>query len=462
MDNGQTSLGAVAARNLANTTKTIPQMGTITPRWLLRLLPWVDVEAGTYRVNRVRTIGGTFERVGTRVDGERAFLEPASLRAIPLLRGLDDATLARLTEMFETRQISPGTAVVAEGEAPDRFYILAQGKVDVWTTSPSGNRTSLAILRDGDYFGEIALMTDSPRVATVEAMTPTLLLSLRRDQFSALLDDRALRERLQAVAAERTTGRVEAAAEVMLATPEGEPVITETYVDYEEHPREYVLHAIQTTMRLDTKVADLFSSPYDQLQQQTRLTVEAAKERQEWEMLNNPAFGLVPKVAPTMRVPTRTGPPTPDDLDELLAVVWKEPAFFLAHPRAIAAFERECTRRGVPPPTMNMFGCPFVTWRGVPLVPTDKLDVDHGGGVPRTNMLLMRVGEQSQGVVGLQQSSIGDTDVPSLEIRFNGVDQRGIANYLMSLYFSVAVLTDDAIGMLENVEVARYHTYDRN
>ena len=53
-----------------------------------------------------------------------------------------------------------------------------------------------------------------------------------------------------------------------------------------------------------------------------------------------------------MTLSTRTGAPTPDDLDELIARVWKEPAFFLAHPRAIAAFGRECTRRGVPPPTV--------------------------------------------------------------------------------------------------------------
>jgi hypothetical protein len=55
--------------------------------------------------------------------------------------------------------------------------------------------------------------------------------------------------------------------------------------------------------------------------------------------------------------------------------VWKEPGFFLAHPRAIAAFGRECTRRGVPPPTVNLYGSQFLTWRGIPLVPSDKLAI---------------------------------------------------------------------------------------
>jgi hypothetical protein len=216
---------------------------------------------------------------------------------------------------------------------------------------------------------------------------------------------------------------------------------------------------VQTTLRVDTKIVDQYSSPYDQLEQQTRLAVEAARERQEWEMVNNPEFGLVNNVAHNMRIPTRTGPPTPDDLDELISLVWKEPAFFLAHPRAIAAFARECTRRGVPPPTISMFGCPFLTWRGIPIVPDDKMSVYYDHGVRKSRILLMRVGEERQGVVGLHQPSVGNTDVPSLAIRYNGVDNFGISAYLLSLYFSVAVLVDDALGMLEDVEVGRYHEY---
>ena len=92
------------------------------------------------------------------------------------------------------------------------------------------------------------------------------------------------------------------------------------------------------------------------------------KERQEWDLINHADFGLLGQAEPWMRVRSRTGRPTPDDLDELLARVWKKPGFFLAHPRAIAAFGRECTRRGVPPPTVNLFGSPFLTWRGVPFV----------------------------------------------------------------------------------------------
>ncbi len=173
-------------------------------------------------------------------------------------------------------------------------------------------------------------------------------------------------------------------------------------------------------------------------------------------MINNPEIGLLDNVAPSCSVQTRSGPPTPDDMDELLARVWKQPAFFLAHPRAIAAFGRECTRRGVPPPTVEIFGSPFVTWRGVPLIPTDKLMVIGG---ETTNILLMRVGEREQGVVGLHQTGIPNEHLPSLSVRFMGIDNKAIASYLITSYYSVAVLVDDALGVLENVEVASYYDY---
>jgi hypothetical protein len=246
---------------------------------------------------------------------------------------------------------------------------------------------------------------------------------------------------------------------------EGEPVLPETFVDYEEQPREYPLSIAQTIVRVHTRVSDLYSDPIDQLQEQLRLTVESIRERQEHEIINNTDFGLLHAAAPSMRIKTRTGSPTPDDMDDLLALVWKRPAFFVAHPLAIAAFGRECTRRGVPPPTMTMFGSPFVTWRGVPLVPCDKLLVDGrariDGRSGTTNILLLRVGEREQGVVGLHQSGVGEPEgLPGLSVRLMGINRRAVASYLVTLYFSAAVLIDDALGVLEDVEVGQYHDYE--
>ena len=157
-----------------------------------------------------------------------------------------------------------------------------------------------------------------------------------------------------------------------------ESELPQTYVDYDEQPREYFLKAVSTILDVHTRISDLYSSPHDQIKEQLRLTIETIKERQEAELINNPDYGLLANVADEQRISTLTGAPTPDDLDDLLTKVWKEPAFFLAHPLAIAAFGRECTRRGVPPPTVSLFGAQFLTWRGIPLVPSDKLPVDGG------------------------------------------------------------------------------------
>jgi hypothetical protein len=228
-----------------------------------------------------------------------------------------------------------------------------------------------------------------------------------------------------------------------------------TFVDYEEWGREYVLNAVNTVVDVHTRVSDLYSSPHNQIREQLRLTIETVKERQESELINNKEYGLLHNVAASQKVKSRNGAPTPDDMDELLSKVWKEPAFFLAHPQAIAAFGRECTRRGVPPPTVSMFGSQFITWRGVPIIPCDKLKVTAG----KTNILLLRTGESRQGVVGLYQPNLPGQQTMGLSVRFMGINHKAIASYLVSLYCSLAVLTDDAIAVLENVDVGNYYEY---
>jgi len=252
----------------------------------------------------------------------------------------------------------------------------------------------------------------------------------------------------------------EESVEVACGTKD-EKSLPETYVDYDQKPREYTLCAITTVLDVHTRVSDLYSNPYSQVGEQLRLAIENVKERQESELINNEEYGLLTNVPQTQRIKTRKGPPTPDDLDELLTKVWKEPSFFLAHPRAIAAFGRECTLRGVPPPTVTLFGSPFLTWRGIPIFPTEKLHID-GHAKPKsqggkTNILLLRVGEKKQGVVGLFQPGLPGEQTPGLSVRFMGINTKAIASYLISLYCSVAVLTDDAIGALEDVEVGTYH-----
>lgn len=299
---GHSALGDVAARTLANATKTVPQLRLITPRWFTHMLSWVPVEAGIYRVNKVKD--------------------------------------------------------------PNKIIVDCSQR-------------------------------------------------------------------------------------------EEEREFNTTFVDYEEWGREYYLSAVNTVVDIHTRVSDLYSSPHNQIHEQVRLAIEIVKERQERELLNNEEYGLLRNVDDSMKVKTRTGAPTPDDMDELIARVWKEPAFFLAHPVAIAAFGRECTRRGVPPPTTSLFGSQFLTWRGFPLIPCDKIDVVEG----KTAILLLRTGESRQGVVGLYQPGLTGEQGMGLSVRFMGINHKAISSYLISLYCSLAILTEDAVGILEDVEVGKYHDY---
>lgn len=296
-----TSLGDVAARQLANATKTVPQMVGISPRWLVHCLEWMPVEAGILRVNRVKNE----ERVAVECSGR---------------------------------------------------------------------------------------------------------------------DERPL---------------------------------PQTFVDYDENPREYMLCAVNTVVEVHTRISDLYSSPHNQIGEQLRLSIEKIKESQESQLINSAEYGLLANIAPSQRIQSPDGRPTPDALDSLIAKVWKEPAFFLAHPDTIAAFGRECTRRGVPPPTVTMFGSPFLTWRGIPLVPSNKVPVQDG----KSSILLLRVGQARQGVVGPFQPNLPGEQSMGLSVRFMGINDRAIASYLVSLYCSLAILTEDAAAVLENVDITKFHTY---
>ncbi|PFG17874.1 hypothetical protein ATK74_2451 [Propionicimonas paludicola] len=298
------ALGDLAARQLANATKTVPQLDTITPRWLLHLLAWVPVEAGIYRVNRV----------------------------------------------INADQVAASLQVGEAGEEP----------------------------------------------------------------------------------------------------------LPATFVDYQTNPREITLRSISTILDIHTRVSDLYSSPHDQVTQQLRLTIETVKERQEFELINNPEYGLLSQVVPEQTLKTISGPPTPDDLDALLTKVWKTPSFILTHPLGVAAFGREATRRGVPPVTVNLYGGQFITWRGIPIVPSDKVPVTGG----KTTFIAVRTGEERQGVVGLFQPGLVGEQAPGLSVRFSGINRQAIASYLVSLYSALAVLTDDALAVLDAAEVGVFHEYD--
>ena len=259
---------------------------------------------------------------------------------------------------FKTEEVSLGNKLIVEGEDRNKFFIIAQGQVEVLSKGIHGSDLRIALLTEGEFFGETDLVSDKPSDVTVRTMTPCVLLTLsRKDLDAALAEQPNLQEEFQKAVTEHQScfdrqplRRTEHRSGFRLRRKRRDPRDVRRLLG---QPREYSLSAVQTVVRVHTRVSDLYNGPYNQLEEQMRLTIEGIKERQEWEIINSKKFGLLHSVDPAMRISTRYGAPTPDDLDELLALVWKKPAFFLAHPKAIAAFERECTWRGVPPVTIE-------------------------------------------------------------------------------------------------------------
>jgi CRP-like cAMP-binding protein len=105
------------------------------------------------------------------------------LARVALLAGLPGETLAKLGERMERHTVAPGEQVVAEGEPGDRFYVVLSGLLSV-SQAERGPRN---LLRPGDYFGEVGLVMDVPRTATVKSMTPAVVASCDRDTFDEIV-----------------------------------------------------------------------------------------------------------------------------------------------------------------------------------------------------------------------------------------------------------------------------------
>ena len=462
------SLATEAARNLATTTKSQPQMQEITSRWLLRVLPWVEAVGGTFRVNRRASFTLGDGRIQFTMNGDE-HIKPiwAELCELPMLRDLNHkdhrGMLEELAEAFELRDIERGSPIVQQGDLSDRMFLIAHGKANKIGPGKYGEPTVLDSFHDGDYFGDQDLVTSgSTWDYTVTAVTPCKVLELSEQEFSRQMDrdeSGALRssydkfQHILANAAEAANENGEKRIDLS-AGHEQEHPLGGTYVDYALNPREYQLSVAQTVLRVHTRVADLYNNPMNQFEEQLRLTIEALREKQEDELMNNKDFGLLHNADPEQRISTRTGPPTPDDLDELLATVWKQPDVMLAHPRTIAAFARECNHRGIYPHNVDLGGHKIPAWRGIPLLPCNKIPLDKH---QTSSIVLMRTGLEKQGVIGLHQTGLPDEVQPGLNVRFMCIDEQAIMHYQVSAYYSAAVMVPDALGILENAEVGVYH-----
>ncbi len=453
----QLGLGTTAARQLATTTKSAPQMQGSSPRWLLRMLPWVQMTGGVYRVNRRLSYAVGDDRLSFSNLGATVEIIPEELYKLPLLRGFDDggAVGSALAAKFVQQEYDAGELIVQAGQPIDQVLLLAHGRANKLGSGRYGEPILLDVLADGDHLGDLAVVEPVGQWPfTVKADTPCTVMALPRQELEDLIaQSEALAAHVEQLEV-RLTAPQDKHRQVpidLIAGHSGEPVLPRTFVDYELRPREYPLSVVQTVLRAHTRVTDLFNDPMDQLEQQLRLTIEAVRERQEYELINNRDFGLLYNADLKQRMHTRGGPPTPDDLDELITRR-KKSRLLLAHPRTIAAFARECNSRGIHPPPVEVEGSRVLSWRGIPFLPCDKIPITER---LTSSILVLRLGEKEQGVIGLRPAELPDEVQPGLSVRHMQVNGRATTSYLVSAYFSAALLLPDALGILENVQLGR-------
>ncbi len=409
---------------------------------------------GTYRVNRRLTYAVGDGRVSFTSTGTEVRVIPQELCELPLLRGFEDVeVLNALASRFVQQEFAPGDVIVEEGQPADRVLLIAHGKVNKIKAGKYDQEALRRVLADGDHFGGEAIVgSQETWDLSLRAITLCTVLALPVQAFRELLNQsEALQTQVDQFRTRlsKPQDKHNQAAIEISAGHSGETTLPGTFVDYELSPREYELSVAQTILQVNTRVADLYSEPMNQTEQQLRLTIEALRERQEDEMLNNRDFGLLHNADLKQRIFTRSGPPTPDDLDELLSRRRKS-HFFLANPRAIAAFGLECNRRGIYPQSTEVNGQIVHAWRNYPIFPCNKIPITKAG---TSSILVFRVGAENQGVVGLHKTGIPDEYQPSLSVRFMGINEKAIISYLVSAYYSAAVLIPDALGILEDVEI---------
>ncbi|WP_329113590.1 family 2B encapsulin nanocompartment shell protein [Streptomyces sp. NBC_01353] len=452
------SLSTSAARNLATTTKSAPQMQEITSRWLLRMLPWVETKGGAYRVNRRLSYTVGDGRIDFVQDGADVRVIPRELGELAMLRGFDDLeVLTALADRCAQRDFRAGEVLVERGAPAEQIHLIAHGRVNQISAGKYGDEVAVAVLADGDRFGDHALLDGQGTWDfTATAETAGTLLTLTRADFDAVMSAApSLHDHIQRFSSlpHQRQNRHGEAEIAMSAGHVGEVALPGAFVDYELKPREYELSVAQTVLKVHTRVADLYNGPMNQTEEQLRLTIEALRERQEHELINNREFGLLHNADFKQRIQPHSGPPTPDDLDELLCRR-RGTKLFLAHPRTIAAIGRELNARGIYPDNVDLDGQQVLAWRGVPILPCNKIPISREN---TSSILAMRTGEDNQGVIGLRQTGLPEEYEPGLSVRFMGIDERSIISYLVTTYYSAAILVPNALGVLENVQIARRH-----
>ena len=126
--------------------------------------------------------------VSTAADGS-VRVSPERLKAIPIFSRVNLDQLASIASNFVLEEFEAGAVLIKQGDLSEKFYIIFRGSLDVLKLDSEGNEGRIAILDEGDHFGEIAVINHVPRNATVRARKKSTCLSLNRTHFMALVQN---------------------------------------------------------------------------------------------------------------------------------------------------------------------------------------------------------------------------------------------------------------------------------
>jgi ATP-binding cassette subfamily B protein len=199
LDEATSALDAQTEREIVDTLESVKAgRTTITITHRLGLAARADlivvieggrvIEQGSH-VELLRA-GGVYRRLhreqGNTELGPAAVPAPhAGLERIPIFRSIGPASLRAVAQRLRAAEYRPGDLVVQQGEEGDRLYVVGEGQLEVLVWD-GRDWQRVNVLQEGDYFGEMALLTGQPRMATVRALTPCELLSMDRDDFARL------------------------------------------------------------------------------------------------------------------------------------------------------------------------------------------------------------------------------------------------------------------------------------
>ncbi len=144
--------------------------------------PELLARAGVYATLWRKQMGFTLSD-----DGCSASVSSEKLRELPIMSELPVALQDELAKVFNSEPFAADRVVFEQDDAADKFYLIARGKIAVFKRLPSGEQVRVAVLSDGDFFGEVALLKQETRNATVRTLMPCLFLTLQRPQLMRIL-----------------------------------------------------------------------------------------------------------------------------------------------------------------------------------------------------------------------------------------------------------------------------------